>query len=145
MRILTCLLACALSSSAFADHRITRDVGGRIDIYKARYAKLRDSGERVIIDGICNSSCTLVLGIVPLNRVCVTPRAQLGFHTAYYDKTWTFGVRVTSYAGTAEMMNNYPETVKDWLARQGGLTARLKIVKNGPELWAIVDSCPDEF
>ena len=28
--------------------------------------KIRDRGERVIIDGICNSACTLVLGIVPL-------------------------------------------------------------------------------
>ena len=36
--------------------------------------------------GICNSACTLVLGIVPLNRICATPRASLGFHQAYYDK-----------------------------------------------------------
>ncbi len=42
--------------------------------------KARDRKERVIIDGICNSACTLVLGIVPLNRICVTPRASLGFH-----------------------------------------------------------------
>jgi hypothetical protein len=145
MRILACLLACALATPAFADYRITRDVGGRVDVYKTRYAKLRDSGERVIIDGICNSSCTLVLGIVPLDRICVTPRAQLGFHSAYFDKTWTFGIRVTSYAGTQDMMSHYPDSVKDWIARQGGLTPALKIVKNGPELWAMVDSCPEEF
>ncbi len=80
-----------VSSSAFADYRITRDHGGLVDQYKAKYAMIRDRGERVIIDGICNSACTLVLGIVPLNRVCVTPRASLGFHLAYYDTSLTFG------------------------------------------------------
>ena len=65
-----------------------------------------------------------MLGIVPLNRICVTPRASLGFHQAYYDKSLTFGVKVTSYAGTADLMSYYPETVKSWIARQGGLTQR---------------------
>ena len=86
MRILCSVLLLLLGGPAFADLRITRDHGGYVDQYKARYAKLRDSGERVIIDGICNSACTLVLGIVPLNRICVTPKASLGFHQAYYDK-----------------------------------------------------------
>ena len=54
-----------------------------------------------------------MLGIVPLNRICVTPRASLGFHQAYYDKSLTFGVKVTSYAGTADLMSYYPETVKE--------------------------------
>ena len=73
-------------SCASADYRITRDHGGLVDQYKVKYASIRDRGERVVIDGICNSACTLVLGIVPLNRICVTPRASLGFHMAYFDK-----------------------------------------------------------
>jgi hypothetical protein len=133
------------SASARADYRITRDHGGLVDDYKAKYALLRDRGERIIIDGICNSACTLVLGIVPLNHICVTPRASLGFHLAYYDKAFTFGMKVTSYAGTADLMSYYPETVKEWINRQGGLTTEMKKVKNGPELWAIVDPCPEEF
>jgi hypothetical protein len=148
MRRLAWLLLAPLvlaSTGARADLRITRDHGGWVDQYKSKYAAIRDRGERVIIDGICNSACTLVLGIVPLNRVCVTPRASLGFHMAYYDKATTFGVKVTSYAGTADLMSYYPETVKDWIARNGGLTPDMKKVKNGPELWAIVDPCPEEF
>jgi hypothetical protein len=35
--------------------------------------------------------------------------------------------------------------VKEWLSRHGGLTADTKTVKSGPELWAIVDPCPEEF
>jgi hypothetical protein len=138
-------LVIPLGSSAIADYRIRRDHGGLVEEYKAKYAVLRDRGERVVIDGICNSACTLVLGIVPLNRICVTPRASLGFHLAYYDKRWTFGMKVTSYAGTADLMSYYPETVKEWINRQGGLTTEMKKVKNGPDLWAIIDPCPEEF
>ena len=139
-------MALVLASSAVqADYRITRDYGGLVDEYKAKYSAIRDRKERVIIDGICNSACTLVLGIVPLNRICVTPRASLGFHQAYYDERWTAGVKVTSYAGTADLMSYYPATVKDWIARQGGLTTAMKKIKNGPELWAILDPCPDDF
>jgi hypothetical protein len=132
-------------STAHAEYRIKRDHGGILEAYKAKYAKIRDSGERVIIDGICNSACTVVLGIVPLNRICVTPNAVLGFHQAYYDKSWTFGVKVMSYAGTADLMHIYPQSVKEWIARKGGLTPDMKRVKNGPELWAIVDPCPSEL
>ena len=140
--LVTLLLA---SVPAHADYRITRDHGGLVDEYKARYTVIRDRGERVVIDGICNSACTLVLGIVPLNRICVTPRASLGFHQAYYDKLLTFGVKVTSYAGTADLMSYYPETVREWIGRHGGLTTDMKKVRNGAELWAILDPCPDEF
>jgi hypothetical protein len=146
MRSLVVIVVLALSaSSASADYRITRDHGGLVDQYKEKYAKIRDRGERVIIDGICNSACTLVLGIVPLNRVCVTPKASLGFHQAYYDQSWTLGMKVTSYAGTADLVSYYPPSVKDWIKRHGGLTTEMKKVKNGPELWTMIDPCPDEF
>ena len=42
------------------------------------------------------------------------------------------------------MLAYYPETVKKWINRHGGLTADMKTVKNGPELWAIIDPCPEE-
>ena len=129
-----------------ADYRITRDYGGLVEQYKTKFATIRDQEERVIIDGVCNSACTLVLGIVPLNRICVTPKASLGFHQAYYsDKSLTMGVKVTSYAGTADLVSYYPSTVKEWISRHGGLTPQMKRVKNGPELWTIVDPCPEEF
>jgi len=144
MRGVYLIIALLWCLPARAELRIARDFGGFVEEYKAKYAKVRDRKERVIIDGICNSACTLVLGIVPLNRVCVTPRASLGFHQAYYDKRWTAGLRVTSVSGTDELMSYYPPTVKSWIAKKGGLTAQMKRVFNGPELWPIVDPCPDE-
>lgn len=145
LRLTIALLASLIVSPAAADLRITRDFGGYVEEYKAKYERVRLSGERVVIDGVCNSACTLVLGIVPMNRICVTPRASLGFHQAYFDKRWTAGVKVTSIAGTAELMSVYPTPVKEWIARQGGLTPEMKKLKNGPDLWAIVDPCPDWF
>jgi hypothetical protein len=131
--------------SARADVRITRDFGGHVEQYKKRYEAIRDNGERVVIDGICNSACTLVLGIVPLSKICITPRAAMGFHQAYYDKRYTMGTYVASYAGTDELMSYYPDTLKEWIEHKGGLGRKMKTIRNGAELWAIVDPCPDEF
>jgi hypothetical protein len=139
------LLSLLAMTPARADLRITSDHGGYVEEYKARYARIRDRHERVIIDGICNSACTLVFGIVPMNKVCVTPRASVGFHQAYYDKSFTFGIKVTSAEGTSDLMSYYPDTVKDWIRRNGGLTTEMKKIKNGEELWKIVDPCPEEF
>lgn len=135
----------ALSGPAHADLRITRDHGGYVEEYKAKYARVRAKGERVIIDGICNSACTMVFGIVPLNKICVTPRASLGFHLAYYDKSWTFGIKVNSSEGTSDLMSYYPPSVKSWISRNGGLTNEMKKIRNGADLWRIVDPCPEEF
>ena len=32
---------------------------------------------------VCASACTIVLGAVPRDRICLTPNASLGFHAAY--------------------------------------------------------------
>jgi hypothetical protein len=134
-----------VGSPAAADYVIIRDHGGHVEKYKERYARVRDKGQRVIINGICNSACTLFLGIVPLNRVCVTPKASLGFHEAYIDKRWTLGVRVASSDGTADLLSYYPQSVKDWIRRRGGLTPEMKRLKYGGEMWIMVDPCPDEW
>lgn len=137
--------AAAVPASAAADYRITRDHGGLVEQYKAKYARIRDRGERVIIDGICNSACTLVFGIVPLNRICVTPRASVGVHEAYLDKRWTGGIRVASAEGTADLVSYYPAPLMTWIRRRGGLTPEMKHLRNGQDLWAVIDPCPEEF
>src|SRR4051794_12901304 len=143
--ILMLMLVLGAAGPARADLHITRDHGGYVTEYKAKYERIRDRRERVIIDGICNSACTMVFGIVPMNKICVTPRASLGFHQAYYDKAFTFGIKVTSSEGTSDLMSYYPDTVKSWIRKNGGLTPEMKKIKNGEDLWKIVDPCPEEF
>jgi hypothetical protein len=145
MRVALASVLLFAATAAQADLRITRDTGGYIDQYKAKYEKIRDRGGRVVIDGVCNSACTMVLGIVPRDRICVTPRASLGFHKAFYDPDITFGIKVTSKEETSELMSTYPPEVRDWLKRRGGLTNEIKRLKNGAELWKIANPCPEEF
>ena len=83
MRLLLALFSLFVATAAHADLRISRDYGGYVERVQGEVPAVRDRGERVIIDGICNSACTLVFGIVPMNRICVTPRASLGFHQAF--------------------------------------------------------------
>ena len=71
------------SQPASAVVRIANDAGGQIGPYLDRLATLRSSGESVVIDGPCLSACTLLLGIIPRERICVTSRASLGFHAAW--------------------------------------------------------------
>jgi hypothetical protein len=138
-------LSVLVASPERTDPPPKRENGGHVEEYKAKYKRIRDRKERVIIDGICNSACTLVFGIVPMNKICVTPKASLGFHQAYYDKAFTFGIKVTSLEGTSDLMSYYPDTVKDWIRRNGGLTTEMKKIRNGTELWKIVDPFPEEW
>jgi hypothetical protein len=71
------------SASASAAVRVYEDNGGQIGNYLAKFKALRASGEQVIIDGTCASACTMLLGMIPRQRICVTPRAVLAFHAAW--------------------------------------------------------------
>ena len=86
-RLAALFVSLALSiASASATVLIVEDGGGRMEDYAARFRQVRQSGQAVVIDGPCLSACTMVLGIVPLDRICATPNAVLGFHGAWaYD------------------------------------------------------------
>ena len=62
------------------DVRIVSAFRGTVGSYLSFFSRVRQSGERVIIDGPRLSACTLVLSTIPRSRVCVTSRAVLGFH-----------------------------------------------------------------
>src|SRR5262245_43212699 len=80
--IVLAALVCGVSSAA-AEFRIRGDNGGQIGLYLQKFAQVRDSGERVVIDGPCYSACTLALAVIPRDRICVTANAVLGFHAAW--------------------------------------------------------------
>jgi hypothetical protein len=128
-------------SPAGATMRITGDPGGAVVDYVERFEAARASGEPVIIDGACLSACTLAIGILPRGQVCATPNAVLGFHAAW--RPTANGGRVTSPDVTQAMYEVYPANVRKWIARRGGLSGRLILLK-GRELAAMVPACePD--
>ena len=77
--VLAGALASALvTCAASADVRIVSDPGGEVSSYIQKFHAVRDSGERVVIDGPCLSACTLLTGIIPQNRICVTQPRRAG-------------------------------------------------------------------
>ena len=82
--VIGAVVAAVSMSSASAAVRIVADGGGQIGPYLESFAALRGSGQKVVIDGPCLSACTLVLGVIPRERICVTRRARLGFHAAWH-------------------------------------------------------------
>lgn len=132
------IAAVLTATSASATVVLSGDSGGKMEDYAARFRQLRASGETVVIDGDCLSACTMVLGMVPRNRVCATENAVLGFHAAWmYDKS---GTRVASPSGTRDLMKAYPASVRAWIARNGGLKPDMMYLR-GRALAAIVPSC----
>jgi hypothetical protein len=142
MKFVTGLLAMVLLLAGVgASHAVVRiadDRGGRIGTYVDRYQDLRTSGEQVIIDGLCASACTIVLGAVPHDRICVTSNANLGFHAA-----WDFGVNgraVTNPEATQMLYSMYPSAVRRWIAARGGLTPHM-IFLHGRQLTSMYKPC----
>jgi hypothetical protein len=142
MRLYSVLVGAALAvlgvTSVSAEIRIRHDNGGQIGHYMAAAQQIGASGQLVVIDGPCLSACTLLLAAVPRERICVTPRAALGFHAA-----WVHGMdgrRLVSPGGTATLMANYPEPIRRWIERKGGLSPRM-IFLRGRELASYYQPC----
>lgn len=136
--LIAAVSAVLAGSPATATIRITHDDGGQLGPYLKHLDGMRKSGERIVIDGPCLSACTMLLGVVPRNRICVTSRAQLGFHAAW--KPDQNGEQVTSPEGTALLMQHYPQPVRSWIAQRGGLSRQM-IYLAGSELSSMYASC----
>jgi hypothetical protein len=126
------------ANSAAGVVRITDDEGGKIGDYWTRFTATRDAGNQVAIDGMCSSACTMVLGIVPYDRICVTPNAVLGFHAAW--RPGFLGYRVTNDPATRTLWSFYPNPIRAWILRHGGLGFDM-IYLSGPELLAMYRQC----
>lgn len=136
-------VALAFSSTASpAAVLIADDEGGRIGTYIDKFKQIRDSAENVVVDGDCLSACTLVVGLIPRERLCFTPRGRLGFHAAW--KPGFLGIRVLNDEGTQRMWSIYPDSIRAWIVRKGGLSDRVMFLE-GAELSALYPRCPQDF
>ncbi len=131
-------MLCGLALPSHAEVRILSSPGGQVGPFLDLFQRVRASGERVVIDGPCLSACTLVLSLVPGDRICVTRRAIFGFHAAR-----SVDQRGRTYAepeASELVLEAYPVPVRDWIRRHGGLTSRLLLLR-GRDLGAIYPSC----
>jgi hypothetical protein len=135
---LAAILGALALPPAQAEVRILASPGGQVGPFLDLFEQVRESGERVVIDGPCLSACTLVLSMVPNNRICVTRRAVLGFHAAR-----SIDRRGRMYAepeASELVLEAYPAPVRGWIRSRGGLSSRLLLLR-GRELAAIYPSC----
>ncbi len=128
----------AAGAPARAEVRILASPGGQVGPFLDLFESVREFGERVVIDGPCLSACTLVLSMVPSERICMTRRAVLGFHAARsIDRR---GRMYAEPAASQAVLEAYPAPVRNWISRRGGLTSRLLLLR-GRELAAIYPTC----
>lgn len=117
---------------------IKDDLGGYVDEYEDRYTKLIKQYDNVRIDGECSSSCTILFAYFPLEKICVTDRAWLGFHSpTEEDKE---GNWVPTEEGAREMMEVYPAHIRAWIEKNGGLKEDM-IFLAGQELQQYLKPC----
>jgi hypothetical protein len=142
IKCLTALLAAALLLTGVrageAVVRIVEDRGGRIDAYVEKYQGVRSTGQMVIIDGFCASACTIVLGTVAHDKICVTSRAKLGFHAAW--DPGSKGRQISNPEATQTLYSMYPFEVRRWIDQRGGLTPHM-IFLSGRQLEAMYRPC----
>ena len=129
----------AAIAPASAEIRILSSPGGEVGEYLRLFSSLRQSGERIVIDGPCLSACTLVLSTIPRSRLCVTRRAVLGFHAPrLVDRAGR--IYAAPSEATQVVTAAYPPEVRAWIRRHGGLKSRL-ILLRGRELAALYPTC----
>jgi hypothetical protein len=114
---------------------ITADKGGNIDWYESKFFGAENSNTRWVVDGYCNSACTMVLGT---GRVCATPRAQFSFHAGYYEY---FTFWIISPQPTNQMYKHYPDDVKNWVDANRAMDKITMTMMRQPEVATYVPSC----
>ena len=123
-------LAALVASPAMAGTvRLSNERGGTITLHVLRYQQLAASGDQVVLERICQSACTMILGIVPRERLCATPGTVFRFHAANYRSR--DGIRSQNDSYTQVMANYWPANVKAWVARHKA-TATLEFTNATP-------------
>lgn len=139
LKVLVLTLVVVSAEPAFATVTIGNDLGGQIGAYLTKFQALQRSGEHIVIEGICASACTMLLGIIPRNRICVMPQAVLEFHTAWDPSP--AGGQISSPAGNRILWSYYPNDIREWIERHGGLGSQILYLR-GAALRTLLPACP---
>lgn len=107
---------------------ISDDRGGFVFLYLMKWQKLALQHPNVRISGVCLSACTILLGYVPRKNICMTDKGVLGFHLA------------TMEFATRQLMEVYPDYIKAWIAKRGGLTYQVMWMQ-APETYEFFQKC----
>jgi hypothetical protein len=120
---------CVLAAPATAE---TIDVfdshGGSVAQYNERWSGLASRGVDVRIVGPCQSACTILLGHIPRNKICVMPNARFGFHLAKKE------------FATGMLWNAYQGDIQAWINQHGGLKTDF-VWMGAPDIYRYFRKC----
>lgn len=132
MKVRHLLLAVILSLGAPVARaevvNVSDDHGGLLAAYQMQWATLAARRVDVRVVGPCVSACTVLVGYIPRDHICVAPGAYFGFHWA------------TTYFTTQELWNVYPSDIRQWISQHGGLTNQL-IWLQAPAIYRYFRKC----
>lgn len=133
MKVRQCLLALILTfipTLASAETvEVSDDLGGFVFLYQARWEKLAAKNVNVRVSGRCTSACTVLVGYIPRQNICVTPTGSFGFHSA------------TMQFATDALWKIYPEDIRNWITQHGGLTFLHIMWLQAPETYRFFRKC----
>jgi hypothetical protein len=124
------LLALNASPAQTETIDIFDDHGGSASNYAARWAQYRRDGIHVRVAGPCESECTMVVGNLRREHICVTPEGRFGFRLTDLPRV------------TATLWKSYPTDIKIWLSQHGGLTHQF-IWLRAPEVYRFFRQCEE--
>lgn len=71
-----------LSVAHAETHVVKKDGGGNMVEYINKYGAWATKKDSVVVAGQCDSSCTIMLGLIEPDLICATRHAEFGFHSA---------------------------------------------------------------
>jgi hypothetical protein len=104
------------ATGAFAESEpivVANDPGGDVIAYVRGWEYIATLESPIEIRGYCVSACTLVLGLVPADRVCVGEDAYFGFHSV------SINYHGHTAEGTRYLWSYYPPHVQEEIRNKG--------------------------
>lgn len=96
--------------------RLYYEPGGEVVEHWRRWSALAASGDNVEIRGSCMSACTLIMALIPRDRLCFGTHSSLQFHITRDPKSGKTTPNTSQW-----MLEQYPEDIRKWLIARGGV------------------------
>jgi hypothetical protein len=127
--LLAAILALVPSLASAETIDVSDDLGGLVYFYQMRWEKLAARKVNVRISGRCTSACTILMGYIPRQDICVTDHGSFGFHLA------------TMQFATDELWKAYPDDIRAWITKNGGLKFIEIMWLQAPEIFHFFKKC----
>lgn len=111
--LLAAILSLGVSVARAEIVDVSDDHGGLLSAYQTQWALFAARRVDVRIVGPCVSACTVLIGYIPRQHICVAPGGYLGFHWA------------TAGFATQELWTAYPSEIRLWISQHGGLSDQM--------------------